>query len=157
MKASLKTDHEELDNQLNALMANVILSTGLLAIGTVSAAKVKVTNSITALINGKVVSIAAAEVALAGTITDGNINVFAIVANAAGTLSAKMGTEGATIAAVILPDILGTEVVLGFITVATAAADFVGGTTELSAATATDLYFDTPLAVSAQFNCERVT
>ena len=130
--------------KLQSACIDTLLATGGLAIGVADKAKVKVVNNTTAFVDGKIVSITAAEVALSGTITDGNSNVYVIVADSSGTLSAVMGTESATAAGVVFPTIPADSCVLGWVLVATAAADFIGGTTLLDAGTATDTYVDTP-------------
>lgn len=130
--------------KLQSACIDTLLSTGGLAIGVASKAKVKVVNNTTAFIDGKLVAITAAEVTLSGTVTDGNYNVYVIVSDSSGTLSAVMGTEGATIGTIVFPTVPADSCVLGFVLVYTVAADFIGGTTLLDAGTVTDTYYDTP-------------
>lgn len=74
--------------------------------------------------------------ALVGTVTNAKFNVFCFFVNAAGTLSTAMGTEGATLAAVIPPAPPEGSAQLGFVIInPTGTGNFVGGTTALDDAT----------------------
>ena len=129
---------------------SALLTSGGLAIGTASAAAVKVSNTIHALVGGVLVTAAGAEVALTGIdIADGTTNVVGIFVNAAGTLSAVAGTAGATLAAVVPPQANATRALVGYVVIANASGDeFDGGTTLLSAANVTDTYINTLGAVA---------
>jgi hypothetical protein len=132
---------------------SALLSSGGLAIGTSSAAAVKVANSPYALVGGVLVAITGAEVALTGIdIVDGTSNAIGIFVNAAGTLSAVAGTAAATVAAIVLPQANATRALLGYAIVTADGDDFTGGTTLLSAAHITDVYIDTvgPIAQADQ-------
>lgn len=145
------TSYKGLQTLLTKIQSNLcdfLLATGGLAIGTGSKAKVKVVNSPDAWIDGKLIAITGAEVTLSGDITDGNSNVYVIVADSAGTLSAVMGTEGATKDLVVFPTISADSAVLGWVLVATVGAAFLGGTTLLDAGTVTDTYYDTPFPIN---------
>lgn len=110
---------------------NALNSAGL-AIGSSSKKKVKVANTTYALVDGVLVKKTSAEVALAGTVTNAKFNVFVITVKADGTLVARMGTEGATIGAVVFPTVPKTESILGFVIInPTGTGNFVGATTDL--------------------------
>lgn len=73
---------------------------------------------------------------LSGTVTADKFNVFVFTADADGDEHTYMGTEGATLGAVVLPDIPEGEVALGMVVInPTGTGNFVGGTTELDDAT----------------------
>ena len=88
-----------------------------------------------------------AEIALSGTVTNAKFNMFVLSMQADGTVTATMGTEGATIGAVVFPTVPSSEVVIGFVIVnPTGTGNFVGGTTELDDATVVPnaVYVNTP-------------
>jgi len=88
-----------------------------------------------------------AEVALSGTVAADKFNVYVLSMTANGTVTATMGTEGATIGAIVFPTIPASSVVLGFVIVnPTGTGDFVGGTTELDDGTVVPnaVYINTP-------------
>lgn len=90
------------------------------------------------LANGTLVKIAAATAmpALSGTVTNAKFNVFCLDVDSGGTVTATMGTEGATLAAVVFPARLKGQCRLGFIIInPTGTGNFVGGTTNLDDAT----------------------
>lgn len=124
------------------------LNGGTIAIGTSSAAKVKITNDILACVNGTMVLVAAAEVAFTATthdIADGYTNMYVLVTDSAGTVTVHMGTAAANatgIAGVVPPTIPANTAVIGVVTVSTTGALFDATTTLLSAGTVTDLYYD---------------
>lgn len=85
--------------------------------------------------------------ALAGTVTNAKFNVFAFYVDAAGTLTSAMGTEGATLTAVVFPTVATTKAVIGFVIInPTGTGNFVGGTTALDDATVVPnaVYVNTP-------------
>lgn len=70
--------------------------------------------------------------ALAGTVTNAKFNVFCHFIDSAGTLTTKMGIEGATIGAVKFPAIDEGKAMIGITLVnPTGTGNFVGGTTVL--------------------------
>jgi hypothetical protein len=74
--------------------------------------------------------------ALSGSVTNARFNVYVYMIDSAGTLTSAMGTEGATLAAVLFPDIPAGKAVIGFLIVnPTGTGPFVGGTTALDDAT----------------------
>jgi hypothetical protein len=130
----------ELSNLLDKLQratVNSLLNTGALAIKAGGSALAKTVNTVYLLIDGFVFSKAASDMAaLAGTVTNAKFNVFVFSVNAAGTLATQMGTEAATLGAVVFPTVADGSVVLGFVIVnPTGTGNFVGGTTALDDAT----------------------
>jgi hypothetical protein len=90
------------------------------------------------LADGKLVNIAAATdmAALAGTVTNAKFNVYCFFVDSAGTLTSAMGTEGASLAAVVFPTFPAKKALVGFIIInPTGTGPFVGGTTALDDAT----------------------
>ena len=76
--------------------------------------------------------------ALSGTVTNAKFNVFVFYIDSAGTLTSQMGTEGATLAAVVFPTIPAGKTVIGYVTInPTGTGNFVGGTTVLDDGTVT--------------------
>ena len=70
--------------------------------------------------------------ALAGTVTADMFNVYCFFVDSAGTLTTSMGTEGATLGAVVFPTFSNTKTCIGFLIVnPTGTGNFVGGTTAL--------------------------
>ena len=134
--------------KVQALAVDVCLSSAGLAIGTGSKKKVKVVNDTRYTANGVMGLVAAAsEVTLAGTITNAKFNVYVISVTSAGVVSAAMGTEGATLGAVVFPTVPADSAVLGFVIVnPTGTGNFVGGTTDLDDGTVVPnaVYVNTP-------------
>jgi hypothetical protein len=132
---------------------SALLSSGGLAIGSVSVKAVKVANSPYALVGGVLVPITGAEVALTGiTVADGASNAIGIFVNAAGTLSAVAGTPAATVAGIVLPQANATRALLGYVIITSTGAAFTGGTTDLNAGTVAAVYLNTvgPIAQADQ-------
>ena len=71
---------------------------------------------------------------LVGSITAAYFNVFCFFIDSAGTVTAAMGREGASLAAVDFPDFPLGKALVGYLVVTYASA-FVGGTTALDTAT----------------------
>jgi len=123
----------------------VALEPAGLAIGTGSAAKVKIVNDVICLVESRPVKIAAAsEVTLAGTIADAAYNAIAIETNAAGTVSAKLGTAATTQAAVVLPAWSEDKARLGYAFIHASGAAITLGTTLLNSGQCIVDYVDTP-------------
>lgn len=141
---------QNLRNAMEELQSNAVdmlLNTGGLAIGTVAATAVKIANTVYGMIDGALVTKTTAEIALAGTVTADLFNVFVLSMDSAGDVTATMGTEGATIGAVVFPTIPTDDIVLGFVIVnPTGTGNFVGGTTDLDDATVVPnaVYINTP-------------
>lgn len=91
-----------------------------------------------ALAQGTLVKIAAATdmAALSGTVTNAKFNAFVFYIDSAGTITSAMGTEGATLAAMVLPEPPVGKAIVGFVIInPTGTGNFVGGTTALDDAT----------------------
>ena len=74
--------------------------------------------------------------ALAGTVTNAKFNVFCFFVDSAGTLTTLMGTEGATLGAVVFPTFPDSKACIGLVIVnPTGTGNFIGGTTPLDDAT----------------------
>lgn len=121
---------------IQSVLVDQIFNSGALAIGSSSKPKVKIVSTVYALIGAVVVKKTTAEVVISGTVTNAKFNVYVLSMDAAGTVTATMGTEGATLGAVVLPATPTGNVVLGFVIVnPTGTGSFVGGTTDLDDAT----------------------
>ncbi len=117
-------------------LGNIIFNSAALAIGSSSKKAAKLASTIYGIIDGVIFTKTTAEVALVGTVTNAKYNVYLVLCDAAGTLSVAMGTEGATLAAVVLPAVTAGTVVVGFVIVhPSGTGNFVGGTTDLDDAT----------------------
>lgn len=134
---NFQTEYSTLFDKLQREASTKLLVSGGLAIKTGGSALAKTAATAYFMIDGKVASKAAADMAaLAGTVTNAKFNVFVFTVNAAGTLKTTMGTEAATLAAVTFPAITDGEVALGFVIInPTGTGNFVGGTTALDDAT----------------------
>ncbi len=129
--------------RIQASSNDQLLNAGGLAIKAGGSAVVKTANITRALIGGQLVTKAAGDMpALVGTITAAKYNVFAFFMDAAGTLTTKMGVEGATAVAVEFPAAPVGTIMLGFVLL-THTSDFVGGTTALDVSGGTPVYVDT--------------
>jgi hypothetical protein len=114
------------------------LSSAGLAIKTGGSAIVKSGSAFYALANGILVTKTAntEQAALSGTVTNAKFNVFCFYVDSAGTLTSAMGTEGATLAAVVFPPVPEKKAQIGFVVInPTGTGNFVGGTTPLDDAT----------------------
>ena len=110
---------------------SALLTSGALQIGTSSKKALRNNATAVALVGGVMVTKAAAETALVGTVAEGVFNVYALFVSAAGVLSTVMGTAGATLAAVVVPQANATRAMVGMVIVNPTTGDFVGGTTDL--------------------------
>ena len=144
-RAALKAQLEAiLDLDVDAFptrseLNRAIYNTGGLAIKAGSSAVVKTVNTIYGQIGATLFSKTAADMAaLAGTVTADKFNVYVFMIDAAGTLTTSMGTEGATLGAVVFPTVATTKAVIGFVIInPTGTGNFVGGTTPLDDGTVT--------------------
>lgn len=117
--------------------SNTFTSAGL-AIKSGGSAIVKAGSAFYAIANGILVTKTANTdmAALSGTVTNAKFNVFCFYVDSAGTLTSAMGTEGATLAAVVMPPIPEKKACIGFVIIKpTGTGNFVGGTTPLDDAT----------------------
>lgn len=143
------SEFSNLFDKLQRAVTAQLLNTGALAIGTAKA-KVLIANTIYALIEGALVKKTTAEIVLAGTVTNAKFNVYVLSINAAGTVSAAMGTEAATLGAVAFPTLADGSAMIGFVIVnPTGTGNFVGATTELDDATVAPnaVYVNTPFPI----------
>ena len=148
---SVITSEQNLINALTKLqgMADTLLSTGGLAIKAGGSALVKAGTLCKAYAGEKLLSIAANTdmAALSGTVTNAKFNVYCFYIDSAGTLTSAMGTEGASLGAVVFPSTPADKACIGFIIVnPTGTGNFVGGTTALDDATVVPnvVYVNTP-------------
>lgn len=134
--------------KLQTNICDMVFNTGALAIKAGGSAIAKTVNAVYGRINGAIFTKAAADMAaLAGTVTNAKFNVFVFTVTAGGTLATTMGTEAATLAAVVFPTIPSGSVVIGFVIInPTGTGNFVGGTTALDDATVAPnaVYVNTP-------------
>ncbi len=138
---------EPLFEKLQRALTSQVLNSAGLAIGSSSKAKVLIANTIRAYVEGIIVAKTTAEITLSGTVTADLFNVYVLSINSAGTVSAQMGTEAATLGGVRFPAIPSGNAVIGFVIVnPTGTGNFVGGTTELDDATVVPnaVYVNTP-------------
>lgn len=139
MSKTIDTSYTLSDQSLRNALAEIqgsivdqLLNTGGLAIGSSSKKDVKIANTIYALVGGVLVKKTTAEIDLSGTVTNAKFNVFVLSINASGTVTATMGTEGATIGAIVFPTIPSDNAVIGFVIInPTGTGNFVGNTTDL--------------------------
>jgi hypothetical protein len=126
-------------DKLQRATISALLNTGALAIKAGSSALAKTVNTIYFMVDGQVFSKAAADMAaLAGTVTNAKFNVFVFGVNSAGTVTTQMGTEAATLGAVVFPTLADGVIAIGFVIVnPTGTGNFVGGTTALDDGTVT--------------------
>lgn len=133
--------------KIQRTICDVALTTGGLVIGSSAAAKVKIATTVYGWVNGILVKKTTAEIAISGTITADKFNVYVLTLKSDGTVTVAMGTEGATIGAVVMPTIPDDEAVIGFVIInPTGTGNFVGGTTELgdTGVVPNAVYVDTP-------------
>lgn len=84
-----------------------------------------------------IVKLAAANLpALVGSVTNAKFNVFCFFVDSTGTVTVAMGTEGATLGAVVFPTFPDNNACVGIVVInPTGTGPFVGGTTNLDDAT----------------------
>jgi len=133
------------------------LTSAGLAIKAGASALVKAATAFYAIAGGKLVTKVANTdmAALSVTVTNAKFNVFVFYIDSAGTLTSAMGTEGASLAAVVFPLTPEGKAAIGFVIInPTGTGNFVGGTTALDDATVAPgaLYVN----LTAPFNPNRV-
>lgn len=143
MAKTIDTSYTLSDQKLRNALAEIqgsvvdqVLNSAGLAIGSTSKKDVKIANTIYALVSGVLVKKTTAEINLSGTVTADMFNVYVLSIDGAGTVTATMGTEGATIGEVVFPTIPDDSAVIGFVIVnPTGTGNFVGDTTDLDDST----------------------
>ena len=141
------TRDEELALIRTALSFGAISKAGL-AIGSASAAKVKIVNTTYFLHDGLISAKTTAEVAFTATehdLADGDEAVYAVTLAADGTPHLTMGTSATGAGNADPPslsDLPEDEALIGYVRVLTVGAVFDASTTDLSAGTVTDTYYD---------------
>lgn len=128
---------------LRQTISNCCLSSAGLAIGTSSAAAVKIANTTTYAIDGIIYSKTTAEIAFTDTTVQAASTYckYLLSLDSSGTGTLTNGTPASTAAAALLPDCPDDETPIGYVLVATAAGyTFTPATTELSATGITDTY-----------------
>lgn len=138
MKQALTDVAADTANQADRLKSRM-LSTAALVIKAGASALVKTgAAAFHAVANGVLITKAAATdmAALAGSVTNAKFNVYVFFVDSAGTLTSAMGTEGATLAAVVWPAFPAGKTCIGFTVInPTGTGPFVGGTTPIDDAT----------------------
>jgi hypothetical protein len=127
----LTTDTVFLRDRLKSQMS--VVSTPVIKSGGSALSKTGAASSY-GIANGVLVKIAAStdQAAYAGTVTNAKFNVFVHFIDSASALTSSMGTEGATLAAVVWPTIPAGKAPVSFTIInPTGTGNFVGGTTAL--------------------------
>lgn len=133
--------------KLQSFAYDMACNSGGLAIKTAGSALVKTVNAVVCMVEGGLVSVAAADMpALTGlgTLASGEKNVVVFVSDSAGTVSNLYGTKSTTLAGIVFPTITADRAVLGFVTIQATGASFIGGTTALDAGSHVVTYVNTP-------------
>jgi hypothetical protein len=119
-------------------LSSQTLSTPGLAIKTGGSPLAMAATAFRAVANGVLRSVNANTdmAALSGTVTNATFNVYCFYIDSAGTLTTAIGSAGATLAQVKLPNQPIGKAMVGFVIInPTGTGDFVGGTTALDSAT----------------------
>lgn len=146
-EATANSNLRDVITNLQISLLDFVFNSAGLAIKAGSSAIVKSVNTITAIINGVLVSKAASDMpALVGTIAASKFGLFVFTMNASGTLTTTPGTlTASSLAGLSFPTIPDDEVVIGFIIVNNGSTSaFTGGTTALDATDITTTYVNTP-------------
>ena len=126
-------------------LSSQAFNAGTLAIATVTQ-NVKLTSLVKLVAGGVYVALAAADpiytLVAANSVSANKHNVMCLYCNAAGTVSARMGTEAATVGAVKFPTPPEGSAMIGFLMISAGASVFTGGTTALTGGTVTVVYTD---------------
>ena len=131
---SARNSLRKLINAIADRKSCIMITTAALVIKAGASALVKTGAAFYAVVEGKLVTKAAATdmAALAGTVLNATFNVFVYYMDSAGTLSTQMGTAGATLGQVTFPPTPERRVIIGFTIInPTGAGSFVGGTTAI--------------------------
>lgn len=141
------TEMEALFDKLQRRFANLVFNSGGLAIKTSSSALAKTANAINAIIDGVLISKAAADMAaLSGSVVaNGSKNVYVFTVDVSGNLATLAGTAATTLAGILFPTIPEGQAVIGFIIVDNGTgSNFTPGTTALDTGSLTVTYVNTP-------------
>jgi hypothetical protein len=134
-------------DKLQRTKCNLVFNSAGLAIKAASNALAKSANAINAIIDGVIISKAAADMAaLSGAVVPtGSKNVYVFCVDVSGNLTALAGTAATTLAGIVWPTVLDGTAVIGFIIVDNATgSNFTPGTTALDTASLTVTYVNTP-------------
>ncbi len=141
-------DENALRPILNAIadrLSSQAFNAGTLAIATVTQ-NVKTTGTVKAVAGGHHVALAAADpiytLTAANSVAINKFNVLCLYVNAAGVVSAKMGSEAASLGAVVYPTPDAGKALFGIVTISAGANVFTGATTALTGGTVTVTYTD---------------
>jgi len=141
-------DKEALRPLLNAIadrLSSQAFNAGTLAIATVTQ-NVKTTGTVKAVAGGRHVALAAADpiytLTAANSVAINKFNVLCLYVDAAGTVSGKMGSEAASLGAVVYPTPDVGKALFGIVTISAGANVFTGATTALTGGTVTVTYTD---------------
>lgn len=150
-----QTTVRQLLNPVYGRLSSTMLTTAGLAIKAGGSALAKNGTLCYVVAGGQIRSIAANTdmAALVGTVTNAKFNIFAFFVDKAGTLTSKMGVEGAALANVVFPTISDTVAIIGFVIInPTGTGNFVGGTTALDDGTVVPnaVYVNTPTGFDPQ-------
>lgn len=127
-------------------MTSVALSSAGLVIKAAGSTLAKTgASAATVIANGVLVSIAAATdmPALAGTISQNNYGGWAFFVDSGGNLTSAFMTQASSLAGLKFPQFPVGQACLGFVYLHPTAADFVGGTTALDAASTNAVFVST--------------
>lgn len=143
------SDVEYVRQSFNRMVALVdamnsrVLASAAVATGTTTSKVKTVTNPVAFIVDGAVLSKAAADdfwTLTGATFAAGLSNKWLLLVDAAGAASVAIGTPAATLAAVVLPAIPTSKAVFGVLNVVNATNPFIPGTTLLGAAGVTATY-----------------
>lgn len=114
--------------------SNMLNTAGLVIHGSASALAKTGATDCYGIANGVVNKIAASTdmPALVGTVTNATFGVFCFFMDSAGVVTSAMGTGGATLGAMVFPQLPTKKALVGFLLInPTGTGDFIGGTTAL--------------------------
>ena len=124
--------------KIQTYLADGIFNSGALAIGSGSKKKILIASTVYAIKSGVIFAKTTAEITLttAANVANAKFNILVVSMTSAGVVTVSVGTEGASLAAVVIPTVPTANVVLGFVIInPTGTGGFVGGTTDLDDAT----------------------
>lgn len=137
-------------DEFQSFAVDLLLNSGGLVIGSGSKKKVKIANTVYAMIDGVPVKKTTAEVDFTATthdVTNAYFRFFVLSMDASGTVTITAGDEAATIGAATIPALPDEEVALGLVLInPTGTGDFDATTTDLDDVTVVPgaVYINTP-------------